>query len=28
MHIPVVQTGTIIGTHSGPGLVGICGILK
>ena len=27
-HIPVVQTGTIIGTHSGPGLVGICGILK
>ena len=27
-NIPVVQTGTIIGTHSGPGLVGICGILK
>ena len=26
--IPVVQTGTIIGTHSGPGLVGICGLLK
>ena len=28
MDIPVVQTGTVIGTHSGPGLVGICGLLK
>jgi DegV family protein with EDD domain len=27
-NIPIVQTGTIIGTHSGPGLVGICGLLK
>lgn len=28
LDIPVVQTGTVIGTHSGPGLVGICGVLK
>jgi len=27
-NIPIVQTGTIIGTHAGPGLVGICGILQ
>ncbi|MDD2697032.1 MAG: DegV family protein [Candidatus Pacebacteria bacterium] len=27
-NIPIVQTGTIIGTHSGPGLIGICGSPK
>ncbi|MCX6710369.1 MAG: DegV family protein [Candidatus Woesearchaeota archaeon] len=26
--IPIVQTGTVIGTHSGPGLVGISYLLK
>jgi DegV family protein with EDD domain len=28
LDIPVVQTGPIIGTHAGPGLIGICGLLK
>jgi DegV family protein with EDD domain len=28
LDIPVVQTGPIIGTHAGPGLIGVCGLLK